>query len=219
MKQNTVKLNESQLRNVVAESVLKVLNEIGDTPKGQYMLGRLAGRKAYRDNDLNGVIDTNMHAWKQHKSTDNDGHGVLSNDFKKGVSDEKKKQRPQQSTSVANESILHKIVSESVRRVLKESYNKEIENKLFQYFANQINSENGQYEPLGDDYSESLNMLEKQGFKYVMELGDGDTCIYENNGTYFMLELEEDADGGWGSYFVDLTPVKNLVNKIINQHI
>jgi len=45
---HTVKLSESQLRNMVAESVKGVLNEIGDTPAGQWMLGRLAGRQQNR---------------------------------------------------------------------------------------------------------------------------------------------------------------------------
>ena len=114
-------LNEAQFQKVIAESVKKVINEIGDTPKGQYMLGRLAGRKAYRDNDLEGVVDTNMHAWKQHKSTDSNGHGIQSDDFTRGVSDERKKERPQQTTVGVNESVLKRIVAESVKKVLKES--------------------------------------------------------------------------------------------------
>lgn len=55
VKKNVVKLNETQLRKVVSESVKKVLNEesvlneIGDTPAGQWMLGRLAGRQRNRE--------------------------------------------------------------------------------------------------------------------------------------------------------------------------
>lgn len=44
-----VKISESQLRNLIAESVKGVLNEIGDTPAGQWMLGRLAGRQRNRE--------------------------------------------------------------------------------------------------------------------------------------------------------------------------
>lgn len=40
-----IRLTESDLHNIVKESVNKILNEIGDTPKGQYMLGALMGRK------------------------------------------------------------------------------------------------------------------------------------------------------------------------------
>lgn len=47
--ENTVKLSESQLRSMIAESVKGILNEIGDTPAGQWMLGRLAGRQRNRE--------------------------------------------------------------------------------------------------------------------------------------------------------------------------
>ena len=55
-KSKTVKLNETQLRNMIAESIKKMLNEIGDTPKGQFMLGRLASRNY---NDYNETKDIN----------------------------------------------------------------------------------------------------------------------------------------------------------------
>ena len=38
-------ITESQLRKTIAESIKNTLNEIGDTEAGQWMLGRLAGRK------------------------------------------------------------------------------------------------------------------------------------------------------------------------------
>lgn len=49
---NIVRFNEEQLNKMVRESIEKVLNEIGDTNRGQYMLGRLAGRQSvYGDNE------------------------------------------------------------------------------------------------------------------------------------------------------------------------
>lgn len=45
---NRVKLSESQLRDIIAESVENVLNEIGDTPAGQWMLARLDKRQEER---------------------------------------------------------------------------------------------------------------------------------------------------------------------------
>lgn len=45
MKKNRIRLTESQLHKVIKESVKKVLNEIGDTEKGQYALGALEARK------------------------------------------------------------------------------------------------------------------------------------------------------------------------------
>ncbi len=49
MAKKTIKMNEAQLRNMIAESVKKALNEIGDTPRGQYMLGRAQQKKIDRD--------------------------------------------------------------------------------------------------------------------------------------------------------------------------
>ena len=39
-----VRLTESDLHRLVETSVKRALNEIGDTQRGQYMLGRVAGR-------------------------------------------------------------------------------------------------------------------------------------------------------------------------------
>lgn len=43
-----IRLTEADLHRIVKESVNNVLNEIGDTERGQYMLGRLGARK-YRN--------------------------------------------------------------------------------------------------------------------------------------------------------------------------
>ena len=48
------RLTESDLHRIVKESVNKVLNEIGNTNRGQYMLGRLAGRKYAKNHNVNG---------------------------------------------------------------------------------------------------------------------------------------------------------------------
>ena len=58
---NVVRLTESQLKAMVAESVREALSEIGDTNRGQYMLGRLTGRKTVRG-DENGAGDAIKHA-------------------------------------------------------------------------------------------------------------------------------------------------------------
>lgn len=42
------RITESRLRNMIRESVVGLLNEIGDTRRGQWMLGRLAARQANR---------------------------------------------------------------------------------------------------------------------------------------------------------------------------
>jgi hypothetical protein len=40
-----IKLTESDLHRIIAETVKSTLNEIGDTDDGQYDLGRAAGRR------------------------------------------------------------------------------------------------------------------------------------------------------------------------------
>ena len=45
MNKKLIRLTESDLHRIVKESVNKVLNEIGDTPRGQYHLGRSTMRK------------------------------------------------------------------------------------------------------------------------------------------------------------------------------
>lgn len=51
MKKNVVKINENTIKQIVAESVKKVLNEIGDTPAGQKALRALYDRNRYRWED------------------------------------------------------------------------------------------------------------------------------------------------------------------------
>lgn len=53
MKKNTISISESDLRKIVSESVKKVLNEIGDTEKGQRLLGMAGARRAEKDGHYN----------------------------------------------------------------------------------------------------------------------------------------------------------------------
>ena len=48
-----IKLTESQLHDMIIESVKECLNEIGDTRRGQYMMGRLHRRVLDRMNPRN----------------------------------------------------------------------------------------------------------------------------------------------------------------------
>ena len=45
MNKKLIRLTESDLHRIVRESVNRVLNEIGDTPRGQYHLGRAKMRR------------------------------------------------------------------------------------------------------------------------------------------------------------------------------
>jgi hypothetical protein len=46
--ENRIKLTETELKKIIAESVKKVLSEIGDTPRGQYAMAAVAGRAHQR---------------------------------------------------------------------------------------------------------------------------------------------------------------------------
>ena len=46
MNKKLIRLTESDLHNIVKESVNKILCEIGDTQRGQWMLGRLKNRQS-----------------------------------------------------------------------------------------------------------------------------------------------------------------------------
>ena len=48
MKRNRIRLSESQLHRIIEESVKSVLNEIGDTERGQYALGAAQARRDWR---------------------------------------------------------------------------------------------------------------------------------------------------------------------------
>jgi hypothetical protein len=58
-KKNTIRLTESELKQVISESVKKIIKEIGDTPRGQFALGALKGRAAararYQNNKYGGM--------------------------------------------------------------------------------------------------------------------------------------------------------------------
>ena len=46
-----MKVTENELKTSVKEAAVKLIKEYGDTPKGQYMLGRLSARQRFRDKD------------------------------------------------------------------------------------------------------------------------------------------------------------------------
>ena len=82
-----IRLTESDLHRIVKNTVNRVLresraiNEVGDTPKGQYMLGKLSGRH-YNDNDTNKTIDVASYAYRKNND---------DTDFQKGFNDMKDK--------------------------------------------------------------------------------------------------------------------------------
>lgn len=92
MKQ-TYRLTESELRDMIAETVKNALNEIGDTKRGQFALnavrGRAAARPRYQNHKYNSVPGkakqdrilsmAGDEAWKGRKETNNVGNREWDN--------------------------------------------------------------------------------------------------------------------------------------------
>jgi hypothetical protein len=57
-----ISLSEDELKQLVKEAATKLIREYGDTPNGQYMLGRLAARQRYRDRDSHEAARTEYYA-------------------------------------------------------------------------------------------------------------------------------------------------------------
>ena len=110
---------KQDLANRITESVL---NEIGDTNRGQYMLGRLAGRKYANNYNTNGYDESGKIAkyaqqQKQYKSgynpyTSGYDNGFEGNDGKEGYDYYKEMDE--------NKKRIRKIVSEALRKRLNE---------------------------------------------------------------------------------------------------
>lgn len=130
MNTNKIKITESELKQIVAESVKKMLKEIGDTPKGQFALGAVKGRAAARpryqnkkygglrtqsqqDNIVNNAADA---AWEKRKDLDVNKYREMKNaedrgyyyGFEKGMTNE------------VAENKLKQIVAESVKKIMNE---------------------------------------------------------------------------------------------------
>ena len=70
MKQ-TIRLTESKLRGMIQEAVNEALNEYGDTPLGQYNIGRAVARRKDMGMDPHAMAD---HFTKQHGTTYNNNN-------------------------------------------------------------------------------------------------------------------------------------------------
>lgn len=82
MKQ-VIRLTESDLHRMIKESVKEVLNEIGDTEKGQYMLGRLQARQQARHGHETG--ENNGYGYIEGGSGKNDYTSRYAHDKKHGA--------------------------------------------------------------------------------------------------------------------------------------
>ena len=80
----TIRLKESELRRMISESVRRVLNEVGDTKRGQYMLGRLKNRQSNGGGKFSRGINYNDAGDYAHKANGNS----YSDDYQQGYEDE-----------------------------------------------------------------------------------------------------------------------------------
>lgn len=127
MNKKLIRLTESDLHKIVKESVGKIINEIGDTPKGQDALGQVRGRADKRSKLLGGAMGNKYrkisHDAQEKAYSQGEKHGFDIYDpngaYDKGISKGYEK-------ALAKEPRLHKIVKESVNRILRESNRKEV---------------------------------------------------------------------------------------------
>ncbi len=90
----TIRLRESELRRMISESVNGILNEIGNTKRGQYMLGRLKNRQSNGGGKFFRGINYNDAGDYAYKANGNS----YSNDYQEGYEDEEKYGRNADST-------------------------------------------------------------------------------------------------------------------------
>lgn len=97
MNKKIIRLTESDLHRIIKESVKRVLNEVGDTSKGQHMLGRLHAKKVVNSEDDDVFDYARDNRRKVNGLNDCDEFGntknPLYNDYVKGFLDELPKQQ------------------------------------------------------------------------------------------------------------------------------
>ena len=119
----TIKLSEDKFHNLIKESVKRILrennmklNEYGDTPKGQYMLGRLQARKG---------SETWAPSWEASEERDNaatkaekqgKSYNITHNNMLRAYRDGK--------NGVQWNESLNRLIKESVKSVLREVFEK-----------------------------------------------------------------------------------------------
>lgn len=85
MNKKLIRLTESDLHRIVKESVNKILNEIGDTPKGQHTLGRLNARQQNQEGGEGKWKETIKYARNQRKGKSKAEQSNLRKQFANGT--------------------------------------------------------------------------------------------------------------------------------------
>ena len=123
-----VRLTESDLHRMIREAVIKAINEVGDSNRGQYMLGALAARKKMQGmekgitDDKSGYNDVSKYAANKRNNTN--GEKMKQNSFYNGFHSGKDSREYgynyMKNLDKQNESLVRKVVRESIKRVLRE---------------------------------------------------------------------------------------------------
>jgi hypothetical protein len=79
MNNKKIRLTESNLHKIIKESVLQILNEIGDTPKGQYAIGAVAGKYDKKLMDID--YDNNPEEYNKYNDKVSDCETYAQNGF------------------------------------------------------------------------------------------------------------------------------------------
>ena len=87
MEMNRIRLSESQLQQIIEESVKKVLKEIGDTEGGQNILGRAKQRALYNREDGKEAEISN-YAYNQRQKQPISQRKQLRNAYQQGFGDQ-----------------------------------------------------------------------------------------------------------------------------------
>ena len=186
MKRKTVKLTESKINRIVKESVYRILNEIGDTPKGQYMLGRLHKRSSSVGSKPNNR--TWYNSFK--KGCDMNG-GDWSDDFERGYKDETERKGTIKEDADDFDSMSYAQLRDELgiydNDTLNVSIETEMEEKLEHEIWNIMKSmANGNPRQNAFDFREFAKIVkDNYGFEYVG--GDEDEkCHFFENAKYSM---------------------------------
>ena len=118
MNKKLIRLTESDLHKIVKESVNRIINEIGDSPKGQFMLGRTY-RRAEKRGDKDTAISASNKAWDR-----SEGGGRNYRNFKNGIDFQDDMDTDKAHKNLGK--LLNHSVKESVNRILRESNRKEV---------------------------------------------------------------------------------------------
>ena len=98
MAKKIIRLTESDLNKIIKESTVKILNELGDTKRGQYMLGRLKNRQANGGGKFSRGINYNDAGDYAYRANGNN----YDVNYQNGYDDEEKYGRNADSTWDAN---------------------------------------------------------------------------------------------------------------------